>query len=65
MDTCTPSSIPNYSEGETGYWDMAEAVETPNAGESYRSVAEGTPNVTRQALSSIMNDPDRVDWYLS
>lgn len=60
-----PIIDPDYEDGETGYWDMVEAVEALDAGESYRSVAEETPNVTRQTLSTIMNDVDRIDWYVS
>lgn len=60
-----PIIDPDYSSGETGYWDMVEAVESLRSGESYRSVASTTPNVTRQTLSSIMSDEDRKRWYLS
>lgn len=60
-----PILDPDYGGGETGYWDMVEAIEALEAGESYRSVASTTPNVTRQTLSSIMNDEDRKQWYIA
>ncbi len=38
---------------------MVVAIETIEAGESYRAVATDTPNVTRQILSTIMGDDGR------
>lgn len=55
---------PDYEEGETGYYDIVSALEDIEDGASYRSVAERTPNVTRQTLSTIYQDDDRKQWYL-
>ena len=59
-----PNLDPDYSDGETGYFDVAEALEAIEAGESYNKTAEKTPNVTRQTLSKIDQDPDRRQWYV-
>jgi hypothetical protein len=55
---------PDYEEGETGYYDIVSALEDIEDGASYRSVAERTPNVTRQTLSTIYQDDERKQWYL-
>ncbi|WP_418286352.1 recombinase family protein [Halorubrum sp. DTA46] len=55
---------PDYEDGETGYYDIVSALEDIEDGASYRSVAERTPNVTRQTLSTIYQDEERQQWYL-
>jgi DNA invertase Pin-like site-specific DNA recombinase len=59
-----PNLNPDHEEGETGYHDIADALERIEAGESYRSVATATPNVTRQTLMRISKDEERRQWYL-
>ena len=59
-----PIITPDYSEGETGYFDMIEAVEKIDSGKSYNKTAKETPNVTRQTLSSVYQDKGRRSWYL-
>jgi len=58
-----PNLTPDYDDGETGYQDMVAALEAIEDGESYRSVARETPNVTRQALMAI-HKGERKSWYL-
>lgn len=58
-----PSLEPDYEDGETGYFDVVEALESIDTGESYNSVAKRTPNVTRQTLSNIDKDDERRAWY--
>jgi DNA invertase Pin-like site-specific DNA recombinase len=45
------------------YLAIADALESIEAGESYRSAARSVP-VTRQTLSSIDKDDERRRWYL-
>lgn len=59
-----PNLSPDYDAGETGFHDVADALERIGNGESYRQVASETPNVTRQTLSSIDKNEDRRAWYL-
>jgi len=59
-----PNIDPEYDEGETGYFDIVEALEAVRNGESYNSVANRTPNVTRQTISKIDQDNERRPWYL-
>ncbi|WP_207588502.1 recombinase family protein [Halomontanus rarus] len=59
-----PNIDPDYEEGETGYFDIVEAMEAIQNEESYNSVAKRTPNVTRQTLSNIDQDEERRSWYL-
>lgn len=59
-----PNVDPDYAAGETGFFDVVTALERLDSGGSYRSVAQDTPNVTRQTLSTIDNDADRRGWYL-
>lgn len=59
-----PNLNPDYEEGETGYHDIAEAIEAIENGESYRSAAADTPNTTRQTLMNIHKDEERRAWYL-
>lgn len=59
-----PNLHPDYSEGETGYHDIVDAIREIMAGGSYRSVAKSTPNVTRQTLMRIHQDDERRSWYL-
>lgn len=58
-----PILSPEHEEGETGFFEVQYALEEIESGASYRSVASETPNVTRQTLSTIMNDPERAAWY--
>ncbi|MFC4551804.1 MULTISPECIES: recombinase family protein [Halorussus] len=58
-----PNIDPDYAEGETGYFDIAEALDAIDRGESYNAVAKRTPNVTRQTLSNIDQDDERRCWY--
>jgi DNA invertase Pin-like site-specific DNA recombinase len=59
-----PNLNPDHDEGEIGYLELRSALEDIEDGDSYRSVAESLP-VTRQTLSSIDNDGERREWYLS
>lgn len=59
-----PNLSPDYDDGETGYHDVVDALEEIEAGGSYRSVADETPNVTRQTLMNIDKDGERRAWYL-
>lgn len=59
-----PNLTPDYDEGETGFFDVVDALERIQNGESYRAAAANTPNVTRQTLSNIDNDEERRRWYL-
>lgn len=54
----------NRGEGEIGYLEIRSAVERVDDGESYRSVAADTPNVSRSTLMSIHKDGERRAWYL-
>ena len=58
-----PNLNPEYDNGETGYLDVSEALERIESGDSYRSIARETPNLTRQGLMDIHKN-DRRDWYL-
>lgn len=60
-----PNLDPDYSEGESGFLDLVDALERIEDGDSYRSVASDTPNVTRQTLMNINKDDDRKAWYLT
>ncbi len=59
-----PNFSPDYEDGETGFHDIVSALEDIDGGESFRSVARETPNVTRQTLMRIDDDEDRRSWYL-
>lgn len=59
-----PNLQPDYDDGETGYLDMQDALEDIDDGQSYRAAAGSTPNVTRQTLSNIDNDDDRLQMYI-
>jgi DNA invertase Pin-like site-specific DNA recombinase len=59
-----PNLNPDYEEGESGFFDIVDALERIQSGDSYRKVAENTPNCTRQTLSTIYQDDDRRAWYL-
>lgn len=59
-----PNLAPDYEDDEVGYHDVSDALEAIEAGESYRSVARETPNVTRQTLARIHEDDERRSWYL-
>jgi len=58
-----PNLNPDYDEGETGFFDIQDALDAIEDGESYSSAAERTPNVTRQTLSTIHQDEERLEWY--
>ncbi|MDB2226162.1 recombinase family protein [Halorubrum ezzemoulense] len=59
-----PNFAPDYDADETGFHDIADALEQIDSGESYRAVATATPNVTRQTLMRIDGDDERRGWYL-
>ncbi len=59
-----PNLSPDYEAGETGYHDIADALDEIDDGMSYRKAAAETPNVTRQTLSNIDQDDDRRQRYL-
>lgn len=49
--------------GEDSYFELVDALERLDDGESYRSVAQ-TLSISRQGLSNIHKDPQRRRWYL-
>ena len=51
------------NDGEDGYFEVVEAIERLEDGDSYRSVARSL-SISRQGLSNIHQDPDRKRWYL-
>lgn len=51
------------NDGEDSYFELVDALERLEDGESYRSVAK-TLSISRQGLSSIHKDPKRRRWYL-
>jgi DNA invertase Pin-like site-specific DNA recombinase len=55
---------PDREDGEVGYLEVRRALERVSDGESCRTVARDLPNLSRQGLSKIDNDPDRRRWYL-
>lgn len=59
-----PNLDPDYEEGETGYFDVVEALEKIDSGQSYNNTAEKTPNITRQTLASIHQNEGRRNWYI-
>lgn len=59
-----PNLSPDYDAGETGYLDVAEAIEAIEDGTSYREAARELPNCTRQTLMNIHKDDERRAWYL-
>lgn len=59
-----PNFSPDYEDGETGFHDVADALETIDNGTSYRAAAKETPNITRQTLMRMEKDDDRRSWYL-
>ena len=50
--------------GEISYLEIRSAIERVVDGESYRSVAADTPNISRATLMDIHKDEDRHAWYL-
>lgn len=58
-----PNLDPDYEDGESGFFDIVEAIEAIDEGDSYNQTAQRTPNVTRQTLSNIHQDPERRAWY--
>lgn len=59
-----PNLDPDYEDGKSGFLDIVEALEAIEEGDSYNQTAKRTPNVTRQTLSNIHQDPERKSWYL-
>lgn len=60
-----PNLDPDYEDGETGFFDLVDALEQIDAEElSYNKGAQKTPNITRQTLSNIHQDEERLSWYL-
>jgi DNA invertase Pin-like site-specific DNA recombinase len=51
------------NDGEDSYFELVDALERLEDGESYRSVAK-TLSISRQGLSNIHKDPERRRWYL-
>jgi Site-specific recombinases, DNA invertase Pin homologs len=51
-------------DGEDSYFELVDALERLEDGESYRSVAK-TLSISRQGLSNIHKDPKRRRWYLN
>jgi DNA invertase Pin-like site-specific DNA recombinase len=51
------------NDGEDSYFELVDALERLEDGESYRSVAK-TLSISRQGLSNIHNDPKRRRCYL-
>lgn len=59
-----PNLDPDYDDSETGFFDIVDALEAIENGESYNKAAKRTPNVTRQTLSNIHQNEDRRQWYV-
>lgn len=59
-----PNLDPDYEARETGFFDVANALERIEGGESYRSAAQDVPNLSRPGLMNIDKDEDRRQWYL-
>lgn len=59
-----PNLDPDYDDSETGFFDVVEALESVESGQSYNKTAENTPNITRQTLATIHQNPKRRAWYL-
>jgi DNA invertase Pin-like site-specific DNA recombinase len=51
--------------GEISYLEMRSAIERVDNGESYRSVAADTPNISRSTIMTIHKDDERRAWYLA
>ncbi len=60
-----PNVSPDYDSGETGFFDVAEALESINDGESYRKTSRELPNCSRQTLMNIYKDDERRGWYVN
>ena len=59
-----PILDPDHDGGETGFFEVVDALGKIDDGASYRATARDTPNVTRQTLSTIYQDEERRGWYL-
>jgi DNA invertase Pin-like site-specific DNA recombinase len=59
-----PVLDPDHEHGEVGYLEVRSALTRVDAGESYRSVANDVPNLSRVSLSRIHKDDERREWYL-
>ena len=55
---------PDHENGEVGYLEVRSALTRVDAGESYRSVANGVAHLSRVSLSRIHRDGQRREWYL-
>lgn len=60
----TPILNPDTDNGDAGYLHMQRAMERLADGDSFRSVANDTPNVTRQTIANTWKDDDARGWYL-
>ena len=59
-----PVLDPDHDAGEVGYLEMRSVLARASAGESYRSLANDVPNLSRTSLSRIHRDDERRRWYL-
>jgi DNA invertase Pin-like site-specific DNA recombinase len=55
---------PDRENGEISYLEVRSALTRVDAGESYRSVANDVPNLSRTSLSRIHKNEERRRWYL-
>ena len=55
---------PDQDAGEVGYLEVRRAIKRVDTSESYRTVARDLPNLTRQTLMNIHENPERRRWYL-
>lgn len=51
-------------DGEDSYFEIVDAIERLDDGDSYRSVAQSL-SISRQGLANIHKDPERRRWYLN
>lgn len=59
-----PVLDPDHENGEVGHLEVRSALTRVDAGESYRSVANGVAHLSRVSLSRIHRDGQRREWYL-
>ena len=55
--------IVDPDDGEVSFFEIQDALERIDSGDSYNSVAKSLP-ISRQALSNIHQDTERRRWYL-
>ncbi|GAB7090987.1 hypothetical protein JCM18237_12580 [Halorubrum luteum] len=55
--------IVDPDDGEVSFFEIQDALERIDSGDSYNSVAKSLP-ISRQALSNIHQDTERLSWYL-